>query len=494
MNIWKKYQSNFWFKTFLLVSVFVFTFILRAHNYDKIPEFKHLEEHAFGWAGIYLIETGSPVSWSSLEYPKSTKVRTGIINYHGNEPHVSVDLYKPWLDQPPLFSLITGYSAHLYGADRTQLLPPSFTRFPSIILAFLTSIFLFLIAKKLSGFYIGLFTVLLFGTIPVFVFASRFAVAESLITLIYLISCFLIFKFLDNRNIKFLIPIAILAGIAGLAKATGFLILPLALFFAFKYKFYKSFILMLLLIMPFMVGFFVYGYYFSPDIFWRINEIQSSRPIGFSNLAWFFVSPAFDIFPITDSWYIFCLLSTVFLTFQQWTNSKLTDKDNKRYLSFFIIYWLLVVMISGGEGDLLPWYRFPIFPLLALMGAWGIIFIFKNINFVTSVIGITFFLGSRHLIVNEFRPNFSPAQFRMIVGALLSPSLLNLIYNKIYLEKLSRIIVIMSLLIGMYFNVIYIYNYFELTCESKRCPFGPSTFLSRLYFPVAWRFFTLPPL
>jgi len=94
------------FKAFILALVLIFTFILRAHNYDRVPPIGQLEELAFGWAGIHLIETGSPVSWSTLEYPESALIFKGEKNLGGNDPKVFVNLYDPWLDQPPLFSLL----------------------------------------------------------------------------------------------------------------------------------------------------------------------------------------------------------------------------------------------------------------------------------------------------------------------------------------------------------------------------------------------------
>jgi len=81
----------------------LFIFILRAHNYERFPSPNHLDEQLYALSGIYLVETGVPVSWSTLDYPKSAEVYKGTISYQGGEPSASVTLYKPWLDEPPLF-------------------------------------------------------------------------------------------------------------------------------------------------------------------------------------------------------------------------------------------------------------------------------------------------------------------------------------------------------------------------------------------------------
>ena len=149
-----KIIKNRWFKILIFIFIFVFTFILRAHNYEKTPGALHLDEMLYAWSGIYLIETGVPVSWSTLDYPKRAEVFKGIINYKGGQPETSVTLYKPWLDEPPLFSLIVGFFAHINGAARTDFIPSSYIRIPSIIFASLVSIFIFLIALS-SSFALG---------------------------------------------------------------------------------------------------------------------------------------------------------------------------------------------------------------------------------------------------------------------------------------------------------------------------------------------------
>lgn len=482
-----------YFKSAILIVVFLFTFILRAHNYDKIPEFGHLEEMMFAWAGLHLIETGVPVSWSTLDYPKSATIYTGIIGYGGNEPFVSVDLRKPWLDQPPLFSLLVGYFAHWYGADRTEIVPSSYIRIPSIFLGFITSIFLFLIARKISGFWVGLLAVMIYGTVPLFVFASRFALPENLIACFYMIIIYLLFKFEEVKKYLYLLPIPLMIGIAGLSKPTGFFMLPVVLFFLFRNRYYKTSAAIALSVIPFIAAFFWYGLSYNQEIFWAINANQSFRPVGFASIAWFFVSPAYDILFYNDTWYILCLLSAAFFLFKDWVFDK-EDKEGfmRKYVSFFFLYWLIVVMFSGGEGDLLPWYRFPAFPLLALLGTWGIILLYKRANFVSSVIAISFLMGNRHFLQNAFRPNILPTAFRVIFTSMIAPSLLNMVYPHKLLQILSRGMIIVAFVVGMYWNVVLVYQGFEGKCESLSCPIGPSTKLSELKLPFIWRFIQLP--
>lgn len=472
------------FHVVIFFAVLIFTFILRAHNFDRIPAMGHLEEQMFAWAGIHLIEKGVPLAWSSLDFPERAIVYKGPVSYKGGDPVVHVNLVQPWLEQPPLFSLLVGSFAHWYGADRSGVIPTSFIRTPVVILSIFTSVMIFLVARLISGYWIGILAMLIYGVTPILVLGSRLAVPENLITLIYLIIVYLLIKFQQEQKFKFIVLIPLLVGIAGLSKATGFFIIFLAIYVVLiKHKF-KSALYLFAATLPFVALFFAYGLYFDKEIFWRITAIQSSRPVGFGNLGWFFVSPAYDITELVDGWFIFLMLSSAFFLFSP-------GSGLKRFISLSFLFWIAVVMFSGGETDLLPWYRYPSYPLLAIFGAWGLQTLFKRADFFAAFLITGLLLGNRMLLVNPFRPNITPMNFRLIFLLLLLPALLITIFNKSYLEKLIKLMLILVIIIGIYFNTRYLYNIFELKCESQSCPLGPSTRLSTIRFPFIWRWLVL---
>lgn len=468
----------------IFLAVLVSTFILRAHNFDRYPTMGHLEEQMFAWAGIHLIERGVPRAWSSLDFPDRATFYKGAVNYKGGDPVVYVDLVEPWLEQPPLFSLLVGSFAHFYQADRNEVIPTSFIRTPVIIISLFTTIMIFLIARLISGYWIGIMAMLIYGVTPILVLGSRLAVPENLIALIYLIIIYWLLKFQNDQKFKFLVLIPILTGIAGLSKPTGFFITFLAMFVVLIKHKYKYATYLLTATLPFVALFFAYGLYFDAEIFWRITSIQASRPAGFGNLGWFFVSPAYDIVELVDGWFIFLLLSVAFFLFTP-------QAGLKRFISLAFIFWIAVVMVSGGETDLLPWYRYPSYPLLAIIGTWGLQALLRRADFFAAFLTAGLLLGNRMLLVNPFRPNIPPMNFRIIFSLLLLPPLLNLIFERNIFEKITKVILISIIIVGIYFNVVYIYNIFELKCESQSCPFGPSTKLSTVHFPVIWRWLTL---
>lgn len=474
-----------WFKITVFIAVFLFTFILRGRNYDRVPTMGHLEELMFVWSGMHLIERGVPRAWTSLDFPKRAIVYDGRITYQGGAPDVYVTLVEPWLEHPPLFSLLVGWFAHIYNANRDEVIPSSYYRVPMIFIAGFISILIFLIAQKITGFWTGILAMLLYGTTPIIVLGSRMAVPENLIAGIYLFIIYILLRFKDHLNVKWLIPIPILIGIAGLSKATGFFILFLVIYFLIQTKFFKSCLYLVLTTIPFVGLFFAYGLYFDPEIFWRLTEIQSSRPVGFASLAWFFTSPAYDIIEVLDSWFVFMLLMSVYFLLT-------VKEDLKKFIILAFFYWIIIVMMSGGATDLLPWYRYPSFPLLAIIGAWGVAELVKRADFFATILAAGMLLGNRHLMVNPFHQNIAPMQYRIIFSSLVLPSLLSSLIKSEKLITINKLIIIVIITVGLFYNSVYIYNAFEIKCENISCPFGPSIDLSTLmYFPVVWRFFII---
>ncbi len=483
-----------YFKIAAFLFVFLFTFILRAHNYEKVPTPAHLDEQLYAWSGINLVERGVPISWSTLDYPKRAEVFKGVMSYGGGDPKAGVTLYKPWLDEPPLFSYMVGYSAHAFGADRNGFIPSSYIRFPVIFVSTITSIMVFLVGALVSGFWMGLFAMLLYGTVPLMVFASRTAMPENLIALLLMTSIYLLLRYQKKASFWYLASIPVLAGLAGLAKPTGYFIAPLAIFFVW-YKDYvgkktnlkrlivKS-LYILLLTLPFVAAYIWYGYHFDKEIFRIITTIQGSRPVGFGNLAWQLISPSYGTNVLKDSWFIFCLLSGGFYLLRP-------KKGLAKLISFSLIYWLAVVILSGGEGDLLAWYRFPYYPLLAICGAWGITYLYKKANFLSLFLAGGFLLGNRLLLVNAFRPNISTQNFRILFSLIMAPGVAYQIFKTGWLKALVKATILIVIVIGLYINTKYIYNAYEIACQSLSCPMVPTTWLSTLRFPFFWRFLVL---
>ena len=482
-----------WFRIALFAGIFLFTFIIRAHNYERVPTSNHMDEQLYAWSGINMIEVGVPISWSTLDYPKSAIVYLGRMSYKGGPPEASVTLYKPWLDEPPLFSYIVGYFAHINGADRNGFIPSSYIRIPTVIFATIVSVFVFLIAYDLGGYYMGLLAMLIYGTTPIFVFGSRTAMPENLIALCFIFIYWLLIKYRDNPKFKILIPIPIIVGIAGLSKPTGYFLILFAVLVTILLslkkiptgKIFKRVVYLIIGIIPFITWYFWYSYNLSPEIFKTIFSIQAGRPVGFSSFAWFLISPAVDTVIFKDGWYLFSLLAAIYLILKK-------NKDTKlNILSIAFIFWVLVVMFTGGEADLLAWYRFPLFPILAIISAWGMRELLKLNNIFTTFIFFGLLLTGRYLSATPFYPNVKPLVYKCWLALTITPGLLSLVFKKKIFVNLNKAVMVIIVLAGIVWNSTLIYRYFGLVCEGIVCPMVPSTTLSSIGFPEVWKLLPL---
>ena len=131
---------------------------------------------------------------------------------------------------------------------------------------------------------------------------------------------------------------------------------------------------------------------------------------------------------------------------------------------------------------------------MAIMGAWGIIYLYKRPGIFSMFLTAGFLLGNRSLLVNAFKPNISPSNYRLVMFFLLLTPLIYWVYKKIELERLIKGITVGIVLVGIIINVIFLYNSFELKCESVQCTILPTTSLATIHFPLIWRLLVLNPV
>lgn len=441
----------------------------------------HLEEYAYSWSGIQLIESGVPRSWSPARKALSqdTAFSGKIVGF---DTELNVDILSPWLELPPLYGLLSGGVAHLYGANRWSILPAAYIRLPALFFAFGTTIILFLLAKKLFGFWLSMLATTIYSLTPLFVFSQRLSVAENGITFCYILVIFLTVLFLEKQKWYLLLPLPILIGLAGLMKQTGFLIVFFIIFLLAKNRLWKEAIFVLLGVLWFVGILFAYGWAVDWNLFSQINLQQSNRPVGFLGLPFLLTSPGYSLDFFYDGWYVFSIFAAVYLAI-----TKFSDK-HIQLISMAFIFWAMVVVFSGGQGDVLLWYHYPFFPYLAISAAIFLLEIIRQPNLFTSILAIGLLLSGRSFLSNEFKAQIDPMKFRLLISLLATPAILYFLFKKSILEKLVKIVLIGVIIVGLFLNTQAIYSAFPIASESKSFPYGPGTFLSSIHLPFFWRF------
>ncbi len=470
-----------WGKCLLVLVAFAFFFTLKSVNYDRYPLMGHLEEYAYSWMGIHLIESGVPKTWSPAgKFPVQDNVFSGKIV--GFDIELNVDILSPWLDLPPLYGLLSGGIAHLYGASQWSILPASYIRLPALFFAFATTIILFLLTKKLFGFWTGMLAITIYSLAPLFVFGQRLSVAENGITFFYILAIYLTVLYLKKQKWYLLLFLPIAIGLAGLMKQTGFLIVFFIIFLLAKNKLWKEAAFVFLGVSWFVGVLLAYGAAVDWNLFSQINLQQSSRPVGFLGLPFLLSSPGYSIDFFYDGWYIFSLFAAVYLSI-----TKFADK-HIQLISLAFIFWAIVVVFSGGQTDILLWYHFPFFPFLAISAALLLIEIIRQPNLITSILVIGLLLSGRSFLSNEFKPQIEPMKFRLLISLLVSPAVFYFLFKKPVFQKLTKIVLVGVIIAGFFLNSQIIYSAFPIASESKSYPYGPGTFLSGAYLPFFWRF------
>lgn len=450
----------------LFLLVFLLGFGLRLWKYPFYPLTANAEEYLFVWSGLSLIEKGVPISWNDLpSYGQEHVYWEGVARNLSGRGELGVRLLKPWLDEPPLFSLMVGGISKLYGLENFTIISPYVIRIPSLIFAFFGLILVFLIAKKLFGYWIGLLSLLVYGTIPIVVFGSRLAVAENLVTLFYLLVLFLLMSYFETGK-KWQRNLAIFsAGMAGLAKPTGFLIVPFLGYLIWQNKNWREGLKSLLAAIPvFVVPFLAYGFYFNKDLFLKVMAYQSQRPAGWSSLAYFITNPGFSVEVFLDSFIVIGFFSLIYLIFKK-------RGHGEELILFSFVFTLLTVVISGGRHDQLCWYRYPVYPFMSIAIALLIKDLVFNPSFAKSAIFIPLFLANADLLENPFwRVNFfiNVRFYRLAFFVLLLPSILGLLNKSKVLVNLSRWAIVLAFAFGIFFNAWVIKGRFSLLCDHSQ--------------------------
>src|SRR3989344_449533 len=85
----------------LLCTIILFGLLLRVINYQEVPPFgENRDEFFYPWSGMTMLQGKLPVGWSFFSaYPNPT-----VVKWWGME----FPLVSPWVEKPPLYSLITG--------------------------------------------------------------------------------------------------------------------------------------------------------------------------------------------------------------------------------------------------------------------------------------------------------------------------------------------------------------------------------------------------
>lgn len=386
-------------------------------GYERIPK-PILDEYNYIWQGLSIREYGLPVGWVTFEflYQKylnmgkldglSINVGSGptdlksfkkeniplmaIPELDWGEGKKQIFFAAPFFDHPPLGGLIFSQTIDK-NTKSFQDVQPSQFRKGSLILAVINSILLFIFIYIVTSHpWIATLSVIIYSTIPSYVFGSRMSVLENVIPPFVLLHLILLTVFLKikeriNLNLGYLILFlsAFAGGLAALAKesAVGFLIgsLILLILRVIKEPSKKGILFFSMGAAIPIISYVAWGLWIHSEMFLQVLSTNAHR-ISYGPLKLVSTLPAlrFKDFPI-DGWWIWGFISF----FLSWISF---DRKYLPLLLPFTIHFLMVIFLDSPNY---AWYYLGMVPFLASFTALNLYQIFKSPNLV---LWITFFL------------------------------------------------------------------------------------------------------
>ncbi len=338
------------FKPLLFLVLIVIAVLLRAGN---LGEFHPIDPDETSWlmVGTSLIATGEPTGWTIFQ---------GVYFNAGVNAEA---LVTPYLDHPPLFSLIVGGWAYALGETDMKKLNWELVRIPMIVISILTIIFTYLFVRRAFGNTLAVFVLLAFVFFPSHVVTSRIIAAEHFIGLLLMIGLYLfvVFETTENSRVKRIMAMmmALLCVVSLMVKLSA-VIIPATLCLLALYK--RRWRLLATLMLASIVSLLVllgYGYYYNWEAFVGIFQSHSGRGQNFAHFWTFFTKLNIGHRGFFDVSIIVGLVGMIGLIIEE----RVEKRGIYIYIPFLVVSFLFLYVAPGIAYG---WYKYLFYPLIAV--------------------------------------------------------------------------------------------------------------------------------
>ncbi len=410
---------------------------------DKINTWPRLgatfDEYAWTWLGMNLIQNHVPESWS----PHPQYKNKHLIAYQ----KAYFVLVKPYLEHPPLFGLVAGGYALLSGVKDPLHVDINHIRGLALLLGVLSIFLIYIFAAEVYDFKIGLLSSFLYSMIPTIAVGSRIVENENFFIPFFLLSLFLISKFIKTKNPMYRNIVGVICGLLALAKVpwlAGALAIVLILFYVRRYKDAFKF---LAIVLPIFSLFILYGAYFDWNLFISLWKLQLQRyDLAFNSIFALFTSPYLVDRFLVDGWIYFGYFAIFLLAIKDF-------KKNFMILLPFLAYFAVFVFAIPNEPSH-GWYRYPFYPFLVISTALFLKEYFTKNYFLTFLFLIFTGLSMLQLSWAQ-RLGFSFLVFRsflILFGISLTPLFIPKTHKIAYLSSYFSLAIISLLSIWSIFK------------------------------------------
>jgi uncharacterized membrane protein len=339
--------------------VLALALILRFNNYAVAPLFTdNADEVQFTWAGMNLIESGDPYTWSYFPgYSSYTRFDANGTNY---------PMVHHWMDHPPLFSYLMGGWAMLLGDRHMADVTAGQVRIPPILFSVVAILLAYRLARRLLGRWPALVGAALLATAPGAVLLSRQAEPEALQAVLLLAALLLTLRISEGRAGPWAVSaLLVCAAAAPLAKVSGFAVAGICAVILVAEGHWRLAAAVLGAGVAGLALFVVYGAVVDWRIFLHIWTQQVGNRLGVMSGFDFITAPTGVNRRLRDGWWILGWIALGLLALGRLRRREL-------YLVWPAAAYAATMLVMAGEMQIeaYGWYKIMVYPEVYLAAGW----------------------------------------------------------------------------------------------------------------------------
>ncbi|MBI4058132.1 glycosyltransferase family 39 protein [Candidatus Gottesmanbacteria bacterium] len=429
----------------ILIAISLLGLVLRVVDYDRVPAFGETrDEFMYPWAGMSLLLTGVPSSWSYFDSYTNYK----SIYLWDQEFRI----VTPWFDKPLLYPIMTGSVMLVTGATQFGDIQISILRLLPLAFSFISIILLGIFARHTFGPPVGILTALLYATTPQIVIANRLSLTENLFIPLSLGVLVLLLS-VPKPGTKRLLCIGLLSGLGFLTKQIGVsLFTAVAVYFIWRRQWRN----LLITSIPFALSVLVHlavAYMYDFKLYLSVmSDFRHGHTLaGLPELVMtIFRYPGISekTRPFLDSTMLLGFILLFASPFFLFTKER--DKNDQviPFLLFPFTYLAFLVLLESGATpySFFGWHVFPLYPFIATLVAYILYRTWRETNLFQLLILILVLGSSSVRFFLMFFPREVQHRWQYLLTAAVVIALIAYIrplqkYKKVYLIVLLGIFI-----------------------------------------------------
>lgn len=427
--------------------------VLRIYQGDVFPTYQNDDGLFYTWAGNSILDNFyHPTSLTIFETHNPRLFwRSQYRNIQPAE-QFGYRLSDLWFDHPFFATVLIALPARLMGyADFSQI-PHMVVRIPAFVMGFFTLILTYLLASKIFSRRVGLVATIVLAFWPLAVFSSRQSYLENIMTPFWLLSLLMTWKSMHETRKWWYLPLIIFCDIfLAWSKIIGYLSFAVTGYWFMQKRQYRWVAITVASAVLSFLLYLGYGSWIGGSYFWQTLVNQGGRGSYVTSIFTILQSP--NIYGmVEDGWWFISLIGLFWLS-----RSK---QESSRFLVMNIVFWLVALFFFVGPQNNSPWYRYPMYPLLAMATAQLLVYWWKTRDVVVG--SMIFMLGLTGYRLAHIE--IGSIYLRLLLVIIMS--MFFIFPKKKYIGRGAIVIILLLSILG---NILAIRKYPNFVCNDHNC-------------------------